>query len=90
MISVPQFGGWDQNAPEANSYTIMFARVRSMKRHQKINLTEIRHVSLDDEGDFVNANNHGQAHHVSRRGRAHPVSMGKKRILAYLNCCIRP
>ncbi|KAL2316887.1 hypothetical protein Fmac_030763 [Flemingia macrophylla] len=98
MISVPQFGGWDQNSPEANNYTVMFTKARAMKKHQKNCLIEIRHINLD-EGNFANANNHGEAHHVishgyARHGSSHSqlviTMQGKKRILTYINCCIRP
>ncbi|TKY71486.1 Pathogenic type III effector avirulence factor Avr cleavage site [Spatholobus suberectus] len=90
-MSVPQFGGWDQKAPGATNYSMVFTQARANKKHQKTNLTEIKRKSLGNEGDFVKAN-HGHAHHHHVRGHAHedPVVMGKKKILTYINCCTRP
>ncbi|KAG4964505.1 hypothetical protein JHK85_039480 [Glycine max] len=45
-MSVPQFGGWVQNAPGATDYTVMFTQARENKRHQKTNLIEIRRKVL--------------------------------------------
>ncbi|TKY57131.1 Pathogenic type III effector avirulence factor Avr cleavage site [Spatholobus suberectus] len=70
MMSVPQFGGWDQKAPGATDYSMVFTQARENKKHQKTNLTEIRRKSLGSEGDFVNAN-HGHAHHHHFCGHAH-------------------
>ncbi|KAL3035635.1 hypothetical protein AAZX31_02G262400 [Glycine max] len=94
-MSVPQFGGWDQNEPGAIDYTVMFTQARENKKHQKANLIEIRRKSFGSERDFVNSN-HGRAprHHVRSHTHSHAhedhVVMGKKRILTYINCCIRP
>ncbi|XP_027329601.1 uncharacterized protein LOC113846008, partial [Abrus precatorius] len=117
MMSVPQFGGWDQKAPGATDYSMVFTQARANKKNQKTDLTEIKRKSLGSEGDFVNAN-HGQTHHAHANAHAHaqhahanahanahaqhthanvhahaheePVVMGKRRILTYINCCIRP
>ncbi|XP_061372563.1 uncharacterized protein LOC133315034 [Gastrolobium bilobum] len=103
MTSVPQFGGWDQKAPGATDYSMVFTQARVNKKHQKTDLTEIKHNSLGNERDFVNAKHahhahghhghhgHGHAHaHVDAHAHEDPVVVGKKRILTYINCCIRP
>ncbi|RDY08648.1 Dihydropyrimidinase, partial [Mucuna pruriens] len=75
MMSVPQFGGWDQHAPGATDYSVMFTKARANKKHQKTNLTEIGSKGLENEGDFVNAKHaqpHHHAHHHHVRPHAHP------------------
>lgn len=62
MMSVPQFGGWDQKAPGATDYSMVFTQARANKKQQKTNLTEIKHRSLGNERDIANAK-HGKAHH---------------------------
>ncbi|XP_006595545.1 dihydropyrimidinase-like isoform X1 [Glycine max] len=52
-MSVPQFGGWVQNAPGATDYTVMFTQARENKRHQKNNLIEIRRKVLGVKGTFL-------------------------------------
>ncbi|KAL5125692.1 Dihydropyrimidinase [Glycine soja] len=71
-MSVPQFGGWDQNEPGAIDYTVMFTQARENKKHQKANLIEIRRKSFGSERDFVNSN-HGRAprHHVRSHTHSH-------------------
>ena len=53
VMSVPQFGGWVQNAPGATDYTVMFTQARENKRHQKNNLIEIRRKVLGVKGTFL-------------------------------------
>ncbi|KAK7331733.1 hypothetical protein VNO80_28471 [Phaseolus coccineus] len=97
-MSVPQFGGWDQSAPGATDYSMVFTQARANKKHQKTNITEIRPVILENEGGFSNSN-HGRAHHHGHgRGHGHthahghedPSVMGKRKMLTYINCCIKP
>ncbi|KAK7372739.1 hypothetical protein VNO80_06126 [Phaseolus coccineus] len=87
MISVPKFGGWDQEAPGATNYSMVFTQVRQNKKHKKTSLSKIKRKSLGNEGELANAK-HGQApyHHAY----AHEDLLRKKRIITYINCCIRP
>ncbi|XP_020220189.1 NEDD8-specific protease 1 [Cajanus cajan] len=95
-MSVPQFGGWDQNAPGATDYSVVFTQARANKKHQKTSMTEIKTKIHEIEGDSVNSNNsqshhhHHHHHHHHVRSHAPEDSMGKKRIMAYINCCIKP
>ncbi|XP_004491234.1 uncharacterized protein [Cicer arietinum] len=123
--SVPQFGGWDQKAPGATDYSMVFTQARENKKHQKTDLTQVKRNSIGNEQDLAKASHghahpahghvrsanghvrsanghanpaHGHAHpahgHAHAQVHAHaqedPVVMGKKRILTYINCCIRP
>ncbi|KAL2342080.1 hypothetical protein Fmac_010020 [Flemingia macrophylla] len=95
-MSVPQFGGWDQSAPGATDYSMVFTQARANKKNQKTNMTEIKHKIHENEGNSVN-DNHDQAHHHHHhRARSHPhahehaSAMAKKKIMTYINCCIKP
>lgn len=75
MTSVPQFGGWDQNAPGATDYSMVFSQARANKKYQKTDLTDVKRNSLGNERDFVNAN-HGHGHvHVHDHAHDDPVVM---------------
>ncbi|XVE78997.1 hypothetical protein DITRI_Ditri14bG0022800 [Diplodiscus trichospermus] len=50
-MSVPQFGGWDQKAPGATDYSMVFSRARENRKQQK---TDVRR-SLGNEQEFVAA-----------------------------------
>ncbi|CAJ2634286.1 unnamed protein product [Trifolium pratense] len=120
-MSVPQFGGWDQKAPGATDYSMVFAQARTNKKNQKSDLTEVKRTSLVNEPDATKANQghharpasapanghrarpahghharpaHGQARSQVNADARTPedpvVVMGKRRILTYINCCIRP
>ncbi|XP_019434717.1 PREDICTED: uncharacterized protein LOC109341290 isoform X2 [Lupinus angustifolius] len=87
ITSVPQFGGWDQNAPGATNYSMVFTQARANKKHMKTDLTEIKRNSLGKEHDFVNTKR-GHSHHAHHHDPI--VKARKKRIVTYINCCIRP
>lgn len=69
-IIVPQFGGWDQKAPGATDYSMVFTQARAKKKNQKTDLTEVKRHSLGNEQEFVHAN-HGHAHHAHAHGHGH-------------------
>ncbi|KAB1227521.1 hypothetical protein CJ030_MR1G027460 [Morella rubra] len=78
-MSVPQFGGWDQKAPGATDYSVVFSRARANRKQQKANLSDFKRVSIGNEKELING-----AHHQDD-----PV-MRKRKILTYINCCIKP
>ncbi|OIW02807.1 hypothetical protein TanjilG_29583 [Lupinus angustifolius] len=107
ITSVPQFGGWDQNAAGATDYSMVFTQARANKKHMKTDLTEVKRISLGNEHDFVKTKrghsnlrhahslpHHHRHHHAPANVHDHtrddPVVIGKRRILTYINCCIRP
>ncbi|KAE9606277.1 hypothetical protein Lal_00025023 [Lupinus albus] len=104
ITSVPQFGGWDQNAGGATDYSMVFTQARANKKHMKSDLTEVKRISLGNEHDFVKPkrghsnlrhahslpHHHRAPAHVRDRTHDDPVVIGKRRILTYINCCIRP
>jgi hypothetical protein len=59
-MSVPQFGGWDQKAPGATDYSMVFAQARTNKKNQKSDLTEVKRTSLVNEPVATKAS-HGHA-----------------------------
>lgn len=68
--SVPEFGGWDHNAPGASNYSVVFTQARADRKQQKIDLTEFKKTSLGNEREFMSmADNHPhqQKHHRQRR-----------------------
>ncbi|OWM69133.1 uncharacterized protein LOC116210869 isoform X2 [Punica granatum] len=77
-MAVPQFGGWDQKAPGATDYSMVFSRARANRKQHKSDLTR----SLGNEKELLAATPY---HHQPED----PV-VKKKRILTYINCCIRP
>ncbi|WCJ28975.1 RPM1-interacting protein 4 (RIN4) family protein [Euphorbia peplus] len=81
-MSVPQFGGWESKAAGATDYSMVFSRARANKKQQK---TEIKNT---DKEEFINplAPPPPLHHHVH-----HDDSVNRKRkILTYINCCIKP
>ncbi|XP_010519820.1 PREDICTED: lysine-specific demethylase 7A [Tarenaya hassleriana] len=95
---VPQFGAWDQNSAVATDYSVVFSQARANRKQHKAN---VRHTSLGSERELMN-NVHARRHHHHHQQHLHhqhqhhqesqddePV-MKKKRILTYINCCIRP
>ncbi|KAK9273671.1 hypothetical protein L1049_018481 [Liquidambar formosana] len=78
-MSVPQFGGWDQKAPGATDYSMVFSRARANKKEQKKDFTR---SSIGNEKELM-AHQHHHHHQDDSVAR-------KKRILTYLNCCIKP
>ncbi|XP_057955171.1 uncharacterized protein LOC131149099 [Malania oleifera] len=73
-MSVPQFGGWDHKSPGATDYSMVFSRARANKKQQK---SDFRRASLGNEQELIARNQEDSV-------------MRKKKILTYLNCCIRP
>ncbi|XP_050941071.1 uncharacterized protein LOC127149481 isoform X1 [Cucumis melo] len=111
--SVPEFGGWDHNAPGASNYSVVFTRARADRKQQKTDLTEFKKTSLGNERELMEAmdkshchqkhRHHRHRHHHEHQHRHHhhqhhhqpppDDSVGpqkKKKILTYINCCIRP
>ncbi|XP_052734907.1 uncharacterized protein LOC128197362 [Vigna angularis] len=96
VMSVPQFGGWDQNEG-AYDYSVVFNQARATKKHQKTNITEIKSINLENEEAFSSSSNsrhhhhhrHFHFHHLHSHGQRHEV-MGKSRMLACINCCTKP
>lgn len=68
VTTVPQFGGWDQSAPGATDYSMVFTQARAKKKQQKIDLTDIKRHSLGNEREFINAN---RGHHHAHQGLGH-------------------
>ncbi|AED92713.1 RIN4 pathogenic type III effector avirulence factor Avr cleavage site [Arabidopsis thaliana x Arabidopsis arenosa] len=86
---VPQFGGWDQKGPnDATNYSVVFSKARANRKQNKAG---VRHSSLGSEQELMVSvrRNHQQLHHRHETQDDDPV-MKKKRILTYINCCIRP
>ncbi|GAV62132.1 AvrRpt-cleavage domain-containing protein, partial [Cephalotus follicularis] len=75
-MSVPQFGGWDHKDPGATNYSMVFSQARANKKQQK---TDIKRSSLGNERELM----------VATQQQEDSV-MRKKKILTYINCCIRP
>ncbi|XP_050237072.1 uncharacterized protein LOC126686850 [Mercurialis annua] len=73
--SVPEFGGWDSKAPGATDYSMVFSQARANKKQQK---KEVKHISLGNEREFIAATHQDDS------------VLKKKKILTYINCCIRP
>ncbi|XVF69516.1 hypothetical protein PTKIN_Ptkin11bG0087900 [Pterospermum kingtungense] len=81
-MSVPQFGGWDQKAPGTTDYSMVFSRARANRKQHK---TDVRR-SLGNEQEFVAA-----SFPQTQQRQEEEDSVGKrKKILTYINCCIRP
>lgn len=72
---MPQFGGWDQNEPGATdySYTVVFTQARENKKHQKTNLTEIKH---NQENSVHAHHGHANHHHARSHGHGHGHANG--------------
>ncbi|XP_028803963.1 putative eggshell protein [Neltuma alba] len=69
-MSVPQFGGWDQNggADVSSGYTVVFSKARADRQHQKTDLSEVKRQThqLQDHHHLHHDNNNlpkNQAHH---------------------------
>ncbi|XP_040991092.1 uncharacterized protein LOC121238320 [Juglans microcarpa x Juglans regia] len=78
-MSVPQFGGWDHTAPGATDYSVVFSRARANRKQKKTDLTDFKRNSIGTERELINP-----VHHQDDQ------IMRKKKILTYINCCIRP
>ncbi|XP_056169009.1 uncharacterized protein LOC115674982 [Syzygium oleosum] len=74
-LSVPQFGGWDHKAPGATDYSMVFTRARANRKQHK---SDISRASFGNEKELMAA-----------YPQDDPV-MKKKKILTYINCCIKP
>lgn len=64
--SVPEFGGWDHNAPGASNYSVVFSQARANRKQQKTDLTEFKRTSLGNERELMaSADKHHrqQKHH---------------------------
>lgn len=57
-MSVPQFGGWDQKAPGATDYSVVFSRARANRKQQKANLSDFKRVSIGNEKELINGAHH--------------------------------
>ncbi|XP_038901152.1 lateral signaling target protein 2 homolog isoform X2 [Benincasa hispida] len=115
--SVPEFGGWDHNAPGASNYSVVFTQARADRKQRKTDLTEFKRTSLGNERELMAAtgkchrhqkhhhhrhhHHHEQQHQHQHQHRHHhhhrhqppaddSVVPKKKKILTYINCCIRP
>ncbi|KAI4308204.1 hypothetical protein L6164_031302 [Bauhinia variegata] len=105
-MTVPQFGGWENNALGATNYSVVFTQARQNKKHQKADLSEVRRRGIGKEEELAketHQNNphhhhhdhhhHGQHHHGLVPAQVHPQEdtvVVKRRMLTYINCCIRP
>ncbi|XP_027938609.1 uncharacterized protein LOC114193107 [Vigna unguiculata] len=88
IIPVPNFEGeWNQETRRATNYSMVFAQAQQNKKHKKMSMSKTKRRSLENEEEFAIAK-HGQApfHHAY----AQEDLMRKKRIITYINCCIRP
>ncbi|KAK7276650.1 hypothetical protein RIF29_17794 [Crotalaria pallida] len=71
-ITVPQFGGWDHNAPGASNYSMVFTQARENRKLMKTDLTEVKRKSLGNELDLLNTNrNHGHLRHAQSLPHPH-------------------
>ncbi|XP_058108918.1 uncharacterized protein LOC131251953 [Magnolia sinica] len=79
LMSVPQFGGWDQKVGDATDYSMIFSRARENKKQRK-------------KTDFNPSNGNEEQHTVvPPQQQDSPSSVQrKKRILSYFKCCIKP
>ncbi|XP_054790642.1 uncharacterized protein LOC129296068 [Prosopis cineraria] len=75
-MSVPQFGGWDQNggAEVSSGYTVVFTKARADRQHHKTDLSDIKRQSqLQDHHhhhhDDIPKNHHH--HHHNKHDRHH-------------------
>ncbi|ESR59552.1 AvrRpt-cleavage domain-containing protein [Citrus sinensis] len=75
LMTVPQFGAWDQKDPRATDYSMVFSRARANRKQQKADVRR----SYGNEQEILAAHQQDDD----------PV-MRKKKILTYINCCIRP
>ncbi|KDP43175.1 hypothetical protein JCGZ_22727 [Jatropha curcas] len=73
--SVPQFGAWDQKDPGATNYSVVFSQARANKKQQK---TDIKHPGI------------GYQRVVIAPTTQDDSVLRKKKILTYINCCIKP
>ncbi|XP_059429555.1 uncharacterized protein LOC132163324 [Corylus avellana] len=82
-MSVPQFGGWDHKAAGATDYSMVFSRARANRKQHKTDLSDFKRASLghehEHETELINAAQHQD-----------DSIMRKKKILTYINCCIKP
>ncbi|CAK9314240.1 unnamed protein product [Citrullus colocynthis] len=72
--SVPEFGGWDHNAPGASNYSVVFSQARANRKQQKTDLTEFKRTSLGNERELMaSADKHHrqQKHHHHRHHHRH-------------------
>ncbi|TYJ18385.1 hypothetical protein E1A91_A09G119800v1, partial [Gossypium mustelinum] len=77
---VPQFGAWDQKNAGATDYSMIFNQARANRKQHK---SDVRR-SLGNDRDLVVSS------FPKRPPDDHyPVSK-KKKILTYINCCIKP
>ncbi|XP_022152996.1 lateral signaling target protein 2 homolog [Momordica charantia] len=67
--SVPEFGGWDHNAPGASNYSVVFTQARANRKQQKTDLTEFKRSSLGNERELMAAAGHQQKHRHQHRHR---------------------
>ncbi|KAE8647369.1 hypothetical protein Csa_004264 [Cucumis sativus] len=66
--SVPEFGGWDHNAPGASNYSVVFTQARADRKQQKTDLTEFKKTSLGNEKELMEA---VDKHHRHQKHRHH-------------------
>ncbi|KAJ8751413.1 hypothetical protein K2173_016618 [Erythroxylum novogranatense] len=85
-ISVPQFGGWDSKSNDDTNYSVLFSQARAKRKEHKY---DPRHASLGNEREIMNAAtfNHHRRHH---RHHQEDSVTPRRRLLTYINCCIRP
>ncbi|GLT58701.1 hypothetical protein SLA2020_315720 [Shorea laevis] len=77
--SVPQFGGWDRTSQGATNYSMVFSQARANRKQQKSEA--IRRTSVGNEEELVA---------TTLPPQQDDSIMRKRRILTYINCCIRP
>ncbi|BAT86891.1 hypothetical protein VIGAN_05022000 [Vigna angularis var. angularis] len=90
VMSVPQFGGWDQNEG-AYDYSVVFNQARATKKHQKTNITEIKSINLENEEAFSSSSNsrhhhhhrHFHFHHLHSHGQRHEVMV---KLFSFFKC----
>ncbi|KAK4773563.1 hypothetical protein SAY87_028582 [Trapa incisa] len=75
--SVPQFGGWDQEAPGSTDYSVLFAQARANRKQHKRNFNR---ASLGCEKELM-------ATSAYRHQKEEPI-VGKNKVLSYFNCCM--
>ncbi|PIA53821.1 hypothetical protein AQUCO_00900423v1 [Aquilegia coerulea] len=76
FMSVPQFGGWEQQAGGNTNYSMVFNQARVNRREVK---RDIRRSSIGNEQELIVQVHHDRDDSLTR----------KKKILTYFNCCIK-
>ncbi|KAF6155392.1 hypothetical protein GIB67_019918 [Kingdonia uniflora] len=73
-MSVPQFGGWEHKAGGNTDYSMVFSRARANRKQVKV---DVNRYNIENKQELI----------VKDPGNS---IVRKKKIISYLNCCIKP